>query len=488
VAGAASLDDILQRAQAAMLTDELDSARHIIEAAPAELRRAPEVRLRLAQIDLRGGRVGAAREALDELLGEIGAEANPVLRARVLTVSSSVAIHSGDLAGAMHACVEAVALLGGRDEFAVLGRAYTACGVANASAGRFDAAMNDFAQARVALEIIGDALSLARIEANEGVMENTRGRYGEGIAVMRRSEERFRRFGARNEALQAIRDQVLGHLALLRPVEALAVAERGWAQLAQIENADLRRSMQVQYARALGANGRIGEAAALLARLADEMTPTQEQPLLGQVRASQADIELATGRAQAALTHAQAAVDVLVNPDDARERAIAWRLLVRALQLSGNAEEAAQQAQRFADWSANSTIVAAPAYAALADAELRWPEHREAAAASYERALSLAERDGVPAEISAVAISWGDALIEAGELEHASAVIGRVSRWAATDFACAVVQARLYRALRRDEAWKNAAQRARSLAGERPIALALLPLSDHPSPSSTPPR
>jgi len=487
-AAASSLDDILQRAEAAMLTDELETARGIIESAPEDVRRAPESRLRLAQIDLRGGRIAAAREILDGLLGEIGAETNPVLRARALTVSSSVTIHSGNAAAAMRDCTEAIALLGGRDEPAVLGRAYTACGVADASAGRFDAAMNDFAQARVALEIVGDALSLARIEANEGVMENTRGRYAEGVAIMRRSEERFRRFGARNEALQAIRDQVLGHLALLQPVEALAAAERGWAQLAQIENVDLRRSMQLQYARALAANGRIGEAAALLTRIADETTPEQEQALLGQIRSSQADIELATGRAQAAATHAQASVDALASPDDARERAIAWRLLVRALAATAKAGEAGAQVQRFSDWSATSTIAAAHAYAALADAELHWTADRDRAAASFGRALGLAERGGVPAEISAVAIAWGDALIDAGDLEHATAVIGRVSRWAEGDFACAVVQARLYRALGREEPWRSAAQRARALAGERPIAPSALPLPAGSTPPALPPR
>jgi DNA-binding winged helix-turn-helix (wHTH) protein/tetratricopeptide (TPR) repeat protein len=485
---ASSLDDILQRAEAAMLTDELDAARRIIDSAPADLRRAPELRLRLALIDLRGGRIASAREILDGLLGEVGAEANPVLRARALTVSSSVTIHSGNAAAAMHDCTEAIALLSGREEPAVLGRAYTACGVADASAGRFDAAMNDFAQARIALEIVGDALSLARIEANEGVMENTRGRYAEGVAVMRRSEERFRRFGARNEMLQAIRDQVVGHLALLQPVEALAAAERGWAQLAQIENAELRHSMQVQYARALAANGRIGEAAALLARIADEMAQAEEQALLGQVRASQADIELATGRAQAAMAHAQAAVDALASPDDARERAIAWRLLVRALAVGAKAGEAGEQMQRFSDWAATSMIAAAHAYAALADAELHWDAQRDRAAASYEGALGLAERSGVPAEISAVAIAWGDALIDAGDLEHASAVIGRVSRWAEGDFACAVAQARLYRALGREEPWRSAVQHARALAGERPIAPSALPASAGSTPPALPPR
>jgi tetratricopeptide (TPR) repeat protein len=481
-AAASSFEDILQRSEAAMLANELEAARRIIEAAPADLRDSPEARLRLAQIGLLGGHHATARGILDGLLGQVGAESYPVLRARALIVSSSVANDRGATDAAKRDCTEAIGLLGGRDEPAVLGHAYTACGIANARAGRFDAAMNDFAQARVAFEIVGDTLSLARIEANEGVMESKRGHYAESVAMMRRSEERFRHFGSRNETLLAIRDQVAGHLVLLQPVEALATAERGWAQLSTIENAELRGSMQLQYARALAANGRIGEAAALLTRTAGEATLARATVLLGQIQSSQADIELATGRAQAAAAHAQAAVDALASPDDVRERAITWRLLVRALAADKKADEAIGQAQRFSDWSANSTNLSVRVYAGLADAELYWTSQRERAMKSYQRTLSVAERSGVPAEISAVAIAWGAALIDAGDLESASAVIGRVSRWAENDFDNVVAKARLYRALGQEEPWRSAMQRARSLAGERVIAAsALLPPAVAPS-------
>lgn len=469
-AGASSsFEDIRQRAEAALLSDELDTARRIIETAPADMRNAPELRLRLAQVDFRSGRMASARQRLDSLLADVKPESDPVLRALVLTVSSSVAIHLGDIVAASRDCSEATALLADRRAPDVLGRALTACGIADASTGRFDAAMNAFAQARVALTVTGDALSLARIEANEGLMENTRGRYAEGLAIMRRSEERFRRLGGRSEMMMAIDDQIDALLALLQPTEALATSERSWALLPQISNTDLRRSLQVQHARALAANGRIGEAAALLVRIADEATPGQDQPVLGQARAEQARIELATGREQASAEHARAAVDALAGPDKARARAGAWLTRVRALRASAHADEAAAEAQRFALWAASMQVPAPPLLAALADAELSWNGQRDRATAAYERALAEAERAGVPADIAEVAVSWGNALIDAGETERAGAVVGRVQRWADADFPSSLVQARLYRALGQDEASRSALQRVRRLAGERPI-------------------
>jgi Flp pilus assembly protein TadD len=123
-------------------------------------------------------------------------------------------------------------------------------------------------------------------------------------------------------------------------------------------------------------------------------------------------------------------------------------------------------------WSATlPTLAAVPLHAALAEAESLRAAHPADAAAAYERALRVAEAAGVPADVVAVAVSWSDALIEDGDLEHASAVAGRMARWAGTDFAASVAQARLYRSLGQGDAWRNALERARQLAGERPLPL-----------------
>ena len=467
----ASLDELRQRVEAAMLVDDLVGARRIIEAAPADVADTPELRFRLAQVDLRDGRIADARARLDRLLHDVTAEDDPVLRARIQIAVSTAAVHRGDLDAALRACGDAAELLGGHSEPAVLGRARTACGVANASIGRFDIAMNDFAQARIAFEITGDALSLARIEANEGLMEITRGRYADGLAVMLRSEQHFTRLGGRMEVIMAINDQVEAHLALLQPLDALASSERGWTLMAQIDNAEVRHGLQVQHARALAANGRGGEAAALLARVTAEADSAHERPVLGRARAAQAEIELESARVPAAIEHARTAVDLLVNPDDARQRAIAWRLYLNALRRGAQDAAATAQQRVFATWAGGTTIASVATYALLAEADGTAQTPQQAAMA-YERALAAAEQTGIPLDIRVVAVAWGGRLLEAGQLDRASSVLGRVSRWAESDFDSSVAQAQLYRALGRESPWHDALRQARSLAGERTIPAA----------------
>ena len=65
----------------------------------------------------------------------------------------------------------------------------------------------------------------------------------------------------------------------------------------------------------------------------------------------------------------------------------------------------------------------------------------------YTDAFEQVERWAVPADVAAVAVTYAGALIGSGQTERASAIVGRIARWADRDFACAVLQASLYRAL-----------------------------------------
>jgi hypothetical protein len=186
-------------------------------------------------------------------------------------------------------------------------------------------------------------------------------------------------------------------------------------------------------------------------------------------------MHLATGDASAALNDASAAVARLPTTDEARERARAWLTWSRALRVAGRTAEARTQVTLLSRWA--STHAAMPSvtlFAALADAEQDIAEdRREEALKSYNTALADAERWAVPADLAAVAISYGDSLIANADFERASAVIGRVARWADQDFDCALLQARLYHALGQRSTWQSALERARALAGERAIPAAL---------------
>jgi hypothetical protein len=111
---------------------------------------------------------------------------------------------------------------------------------------------------------------------------------------------------------------------------------------------------------------------------------------------------------------------------------------------------------------------ASPVRVRLAEAETRWPTDRAAAAQAYEASLAAA-RDAAPADLAEVVVSYGTALLVAGDVARATTVAGQAAQWAGEDFACAVLQARLYLALRQPEAFAHALAGARALAGERPL-------------------
>jgi len=264
------------------------------------------------------------------------------------------------------------------------------------------------------------------------------------------------------------------HLGLLDAPAALAVSDPVWAMRARLDNPGTRTAFELQRARALAACGRITDARKLLDDLGRDATPG-ETGLPGDVASESARMHLATGDTPAALDDAASAVARLPTIDEARERARAWLTWSRALRAAGRTGEARSQVTELSHWAAtHPTMPSVTLFAALAEAEQDAAEdHREDAVKSYNAALGDAERWAVPSDLATVAVSYGNSLIANGDFERASAVIGRVARWADRDFDCALLQARLYHALGQRSTWQTALERARALAGERAIPAAL---------------
>src|SRR5699024_7402529 len=87
-----SLAERLQRAQAALLGNELETALRILEEAPPAQRDDPELLLRRAQVEHRAGRHARAGELIAAVLGSDRADADPELRARALLLRGGVCI------------------------------------------------------------------------------------------------------------------------------------------------------------------------------------------------------------------------------------------------------------------------------------------------------------------------------------------------------------------------------------------------------------
>ena len=473
-AGELSLAELEQRTESAVLSDDFVTARRLIDAAPEALKKTPIMRLRLGQIEFRSGQLAAARTTLESLIADTAPESDAFIRGWALYQVGAVSMRQDRNDEAMRAFAEAITLTSTHNEPGILGRAYTGLAAAQVNIGRFDEAADNLGRARVAVGLSGDNLQLARIDANEGVLDNARGRHAEALPILERAAERFRQFGALNELFLTVAAEMKAHLGLLDASAALAVSDPVWAMCARLDNPGTRTAFELQRARALAACGRIADARKLLDELGRDAKPG-ETGLPGDVASESARMHLAMGDMPAALDDAAAAVARLPTIDEARERARAWLTWSRALRAAGRTAEARNQVTELSRWaSTHPTMPSVSLFAALAEAEQAIAEDRhEDALKSYNTALGDAERWAVPADVATVAISYGDNLIASADFERASAVIGRVARFADHDFDCALLQARLYHALGQRSTWQTALERARALAGERAIPAAL---------------
>ncbi|MEP7043445.1 MAG: winged helix-turn-helix domain-containing protein [Dokdonella sp.] len=470
---------LLQSAEAALLTDDLAGARRLLQAAPAALQKSPELRLRLAKIDFRAGQFDAAGQSLLELLALTRAEADPVMRARILDGLGNIAMRQARADAAAAYYGEAVSLLENRGVPAELGQAYMGRGSVAQTQRRPDAARADFARARVMFELAGDRLALARVEANEGMLDASLDRYAAAATSLDRAAQRFERFGTLNELAMTTSAEIGAQLALLEPSAALVASDRAWQVRDRLKNARVLHALSINRALALDANGRRRDAQDLLNGVIAEADPDREKNVLAAARGALARIQLLSGRLRAAIDLSPAAMTLLDDSEDVRDRLSASLTAIRALRADGRAKDAADRVDQLSHWAESTADASATLFASLARAEQLTAESRNAAArAEYEHALDLGTRGGVPADIAEVVISYGNALVAAGDLERASTVVGQVARWAERDFGCALAQARLYAALGQPQAWQNALATVRGLAGDRDIPEVVTILSD----------
>jgi DNA-binding winged helix-turn-helix (wHTH) protein len=461
--GNLTLDALMQRTEAARLADDLDVARGLLESAPDALKSLPEVRLRRAQIELRAGRFDDGRQRLQALLADAPAETDPALRARILANLCSAESQLGDAGAAMRSCSEAIDLGGATEATAI---AYNNRAITHSRQREFDAAEADFARARVAFGKSGDMLAKVRLDGNEASVLMGRGRPAEALPMFVRARQRFDAFGMPSEALIAITNEVGANRLLLRAADALAASERGWLLLPRVPDPTLKTYFKRERAEALAANGRLGEAHAMLDGLIGELDPGRDATLLALVRASEASIELDAGQPAVAAVLAREAIAALDDPENEQPRAEAARHEILALQALGRETEAAAAVAKLTAWSATAKERSAALHGELAAAETaRTPAETDP---HFERALALADPD-LPYLVATAAVAYAEALIARGELERAAIVAGHVSRYVETDYASALLSARLYRALGERDAWQAALTHARSLAGERRI-------------------
>jgi len=480
------LTELSQRIEASMLAGDVGTASRLLEAATPEQQALPELRLRSAQIDYQAGRTEAAYRKLAALRAEIGAESNPVLRARILSKLGSAARVLGDFVEAQAAFDEAIALLDDRHEPVTLGQIYVGRSISYIEQGQYAAASDDFSLARTVFQSIDDQFELAAAEYSEGLMENRRNRPLSSLPIFARVAERFEQFGALNELANVRSNQVLTQYNLLQYADAVATSDRTVPLLGRLQNPIPRHQLQYARAMSLAAVGRLSEARASYAALATDVDPVHEARIAAMIRVRRADLELQAGDAETAHAIARQVSGMPARPDTALIRASGWLTVVQSLAKLGRAAETREQVEQFVAWAEATGNTIAILYGRLAEAEEAQAGGRHDAALSlYADAMLSVEREGVPADVALVAVSYGRALIAAGDLARAGTVAGRITRYAEQDFTSALLLVELYHAMGRTDAWSAALDHARSLAGERAIPTELM--MPPRSPSSTGP-
>src|SRR5690606_37739657 len=228
--------------------------------------------------------------------------------------------------------------------------------------------------------------------------------------------------------------RVTALLQLLRHDEAMAESERAWALLPQLRAPTQRADLVLTRARALLEAGRLREAGQLLAM----PEAGQSQPAeAGRRERLLVELAIRSGEPARAVSIADAALQAWPPDGDARRRA--W-LRLRREQAAFAADLPLSEA---ADTTLGDTLpdllVRAVARRARGDVA--------AADAGYRAALALAEERGIPGEIAEVVVAHAGWLLERGDVDRASALVGRAAPWADQDFDLAALQARLLRKL-----------------------------------------
>jgi len=468
-----ALDETLQRARAAMLANELDTARAILTTSPELAAQPDQLAYRLAQVDFRAGRLDRTEAAFDRLLGGAATRAEPHFRARVLIARGATRLRRGAFAEGGRDFDAALAALAGSDD--TLARGEARLGRANSlvAAHRYGDALADFGAARIDLEGAGDLLGVARVDANIGMLELYRGRPAAALGYLSAAADRFQSYGALHELLLTLTGLLDAELAMLHRDDAEATLRRAAALDARITDPDQRIDLLLNHAQLLIDTGRHREAREALAQ-AQGMAASTNRVLRARQQSLEAALAAREARWAEAAAAAMAALADWPTAGADGDRAGLARIAQRALLALGRDEEAAGLFDR----SRHAAVdAAAPGAVSDALAMAEWWQHRDDPAQAtewFDAALAAAELRGVPAEIVAVAAARAPALLAAGRMDEAAAMIGRVAPWASRDFDAALLQVRLFHALGQREPWSKALRDARRLGGERGIPPALL--------------
>lgn len=469
---------VSQRIHAAVLAGQLDIARRLIADAPPEMRSNPEIVLSQSAIDFFSGDYSASAAAVEDLLAHWSGTDQPRLKARVLYQQGTTYVRLRRLEEADRAFVGAAELVSALNDPQILASVYTGRGVVAGLQLRLDDATRLLGQARVLHQMSNDAFGVVRVDLNLAAIALDRGQPGTALSILDPAVRQLELMAIPEARIYALRGMVDAQLMLLRAADALATSERFWPPERHSGNAREKWWLSLSRAVALTATGRLTEASALVDELMRDSDPDEDRFVRTEAHALLASIALLRGDNAGAAQQATQALTPVLEGANRLSHATTWLTRIRGLQRDGRIDEAAEDVRRMRAWADRQPHDWRMLFVVLAEAEQAHAEGRLAEAlAGYQQAMEMAESVGIPENEVVVGEFWVDALIQAAQLDQASAVSGRLSQWADRDWRAAWAQARVYQAMSRADQAQQSADRARELAGERILPGPLVPRS-----------
>lgn len=472
-----ALSELLQRARAAGLALELDTARAILTGAPEALREEPELRHELAWVEMRAGRPEAVMAITNELLEDPAVKLRPRLHARVLIAHGVAQVREEGSWEAGESYFNAVVAVLEEEPWAPeLGRALVMRSAARNVQHRFDDAARDLGRARTLFETGGDRLGMAQVENYSGNLELERGRPNDALSHFRRAIEidsGFSRIDGLRANLSAMQR---AQMQLLRWSDALETSERLWDLQDQFQKpVDPHRlhSLSMHRVEVLIALGRHWEARTILSDIAEIQRDIPAYGLRYELDL-RARLAWQEGNWVRALERSGEALTLWLSDVRPATRQPAELALLhqRASIAAGEPVSARELLPVVPETGQMAAYLIAGAEWAVSQG------NHETAEQHFQQAALHAESQAVPATYVMVADAYARWLLTQDRFPEALAVAGRVARWAEEDYASALLQLVVLHASDRREAWAVALGRAQRLAGEREIPIELLSMPE----------
>ena len=475
-----TVQEYLQRIDAARLAGQPQTARELIDHAPPDVRNHHEIAYFSASLECDEGHADACQQQLEALLKQLPDKQENVLRGEILTVLGSLHSNRREWAQATSALDEAIRVLQVDKNFGALATAYLSRGYLNQNLWKLEEATADLGRARVNYSLAGELVGVAKSDFAMGVLALRRSQPDAAATLLQHAYDQFVSMGMRSMLLSTLDALAYAQQMLLKFPDELATTDHFWpldekAKDFGFVGDDMRRELSSVRATALADNGRTAEAKALFERVLNETEAEKDPGLHAQVSKSLAVLALDSGDNDRAAALAADAMTPALEEDDQRDYAEVWLTRITALQRTGKTDQARQQIAAMLAWEAGLSVKNdwTHVYVLRAQAAQAWIDgHRDQAIEPLKRAMNLADKLGVPEVIVGAGQAYALALLESGHVDQAVAISGRLSAWSATDWRAAWVEARVYQALGQTDSWEKSRATAQQLAGDRTLPAA----------------